>query len=289
MAFAQLGLGAEIGHEGDACAGQGGFAQSFTVVGGEVARHGDRDALASDGRLARLKGPGRGVLRAGIVQTVMGVQLGRGLRLAVFAQIGAGGHQHRFGVAQRPGHMGVGRAGGVADGQVVAFGGQSAQTVRHVQLDANIWKVFQKSGELRHQLLTGQRHRRRHAQQATGLLGQVAYLSKALLDLLERGAGFIHQPLTRLGQAQAAGGALYQSDFSGPLQLGNALAHRGLAHAQAGGGGRVTALLRQHAQPMQVRPKGGDFLLFHRSIVHHFEQSIQLCALVGGRGGAYTP
>jgi hypothetical protein len=35
-------------------------------------------------------------------------------------------------------------------------------------------------------------------------------------------------------------------------------------------------LLRQHAQPMQVGPEGVDFLLFHPSIVHYFEQSIQI-------------
>jgi malonate-semialdehyde dehydrogenase (acetylating)/methylmalonate-semialdehyde dehydrogenase len=35
-------------------------------------------------------------------------------------------------------------------------------------------------------------------------------------------------------------------------------------------------------------PKGGDFLLVHRCIVHYFEQSIQVYGLVGGAPGAYT-
>jgi hypothetical protein len=94
--------------------------------------------------------------------------------------------------------------------------------------------------------------------------------------------------LARLGQAQAAGGALHQGDFGGTLQLGDALAHGGLAHTQPSGSGRVAALLRQHAQPVQVGPKGVDFLLFHISIVHYFEQLIQLYGLVRGCGGAYT-
>jgi hypothetical protein len=179
-------------------------------------------------------------------------------------------------------------SGGVADGQVVAFGGQGAQAVGQVQLDAHIRKVLQESGEQRHQLLTGQRHRRGDAQQTAGLLGQVSHLGKALLDLLKRGAGFIHQPLARLGQTQAAGGALHQGHFGSALQFGDALAHGGFAHAQPGGGGRVTALLCQHAQPVQVGPEGVDFLLFHALIVHYFEQSIQLYGLVRGCGGAYT-
>jgi hypothetical protein len=37
-----------------------------------------------------------------------------------------------------------------------------------------------------------------------------------------------------------------------------------------------TPAMRQHAQPVQVRPEGTDFLLFHSHIVHYFEQSIQL-------------
>jgi hypothetical protein len=92
--------------------------------------------------------------------------------------------------------------------------------------------------------------------------------------------------LARLGQAQATGGSLHQGDFGGTLQFGDPLAHGGLAHAQTGGSGRVAALLGEHAQPVQMRPKGVDFLLFHVSIVHHFEQSIQSCGIAGGDGGA---
>ena len=141
---------------------------------------------------------------------------------------------------------------------------------------------MQESCKQRHQLLPCKRHWGRHPQQATGLLGQVANLGKALLDLFKGCSGFIHQPLARLGQAQAAGGALHQRDFGSSLQLGNALAHRGLAHAQPGSGGRVTALLGQHAEPVQMGPEGVDFLVVHAFIVHYFEQSIQVYGLVAG-------
>jgi len=57
------------------------------------------------------------------MQAVVGLQVSGCLWLTLFAQIGAGSHQHRLGIAQRPSHMGVGRAGGVTDGQVKAFGG----------------------------------------------------------------------------------------------------------------------------------------------------------------------
>jgi hypothetical protein len=39
---------------------------------------------------------------------------------------------------------------------------------------------------------------------------------------------------------------------------------------------------------VKVGPEGVDFLLFHASIVHYFEQSIQFCGIAGGGGGAYT-
>jgi hypothetical protein len=107
-----------------------------------------------------------------------------------------------------------------------------------------------------------------------------------LLDLLERGPRVVHQALASLGQAQAAGGALHQGDFGSTLQLGNALAHGGLAHTQSGGRCRVAALLGQHAQPVQVRPEGTYFLFIHACIVHDFEQSIQVFDLVRGCRGA---
>jgi hypothetical protein len=47
-------------------------------------------------------------------------------------------------------------------------------------------------------------------------------------------------------------------------------------------------LLRQHAEPMQVVPEFTDFLVIHALIVHYFEQSIQIFALVAGNSPAYT-
>ena len=164
--------------------------------------------------------------------------------------------------------MGVGCALGVADGQVKAFAGQGAQAVRQIQLDAHLRVSLEELRQQRHELLAGQRDGRGQANQATGLGRQVAHLREAVFDLLEGGAGVIDQLLPGLGQAHAAGGALHQGDLGGTLELGDALAHGGLAHAQTGGCGGEAALLGQHAQPVQVTPQRGDFLLIHPSIVH---------------------
>jgi len=90
----------------------------------------------------------------------------------------------------------------------------------------------------------------------------------------------VDQALPSLGQAHAARGAPHQGHASHALQIGQALAHRGLAHPQARGGGCVAALLGEHAEPVQVAPEGRDFLGIHGWIVHYFEQSIQVWRLV---------
>ena len=186
------------------------------------------------------------------MQAVVRLQIQRGVRFASATQIGLGGHQDRLGGAQGPCHMGIGRVRGVANCQVKTFCGQGAQAIRQVQLNAHIGVVFQKFSQQGHQLLPGQGHRRGDSDQATGLLRQIAHLGKAVLDLLERGAGLVHQFLACLGQAQAAGGALHQRDFGGPLQLRNALAHRRLADAQALRRRGEAAQGAQHAEPVSL-------------------------------------
>jgi len=77
----------------------------------------------------------------------------------------------------------------------------------------------------------------------------------------------VDQALPSLGQAHAARGAPHQGHASHALQIGQALAHRGLAHPQALRGGGVAALLRQHREPVQMAPQAFDFLVFHACIV----------------------
>ena len=147
FALAHGGLCAEIGQQSNTGPGQGRFTQRFAVVGRQIARNGHGDALFVVAKLARFKRPCGDFLRPRVMQTVVRLQIGRAVRLALFAQICAAGHQHRFGAAQGPSHMGVGWACGVANGQVKALGRQCTQAVRHVQLDPHLGVVSQKMGQ----------------------------------------------------------------------------------------------------------------------------------------------
>jgi hypothetical protein len=129
-----------------------------------------------------------------------------------------------------------------------------------------------KVGQPRHQLLAREGHRRRDAHQPARHARQVAHAGKAVGDLLEGPAHVFHQPLARLGEPHAARGALHQWRAGRALELGDALAHGRLAHAQAQRRGREAALLRQHREPVQVRPQRLDILGFHACIVQQDEQ-----------------
>ena len=135
-------------------------------------------------------------------------------------------------------------------------------------------------------MLTRKSHRRRHTQPATWCTGQITNLRKGLCDLLKRRTCVVHQALARLGQLHTARGTPHQRHAGNALQIRHVLTHGGLAHAQAGGRCGVSALLRQNREPMQAAPEFVRFILIHASIVHHFEQSVHLHALVADRCSA---
>ncbi|MDT4843280.1 hypothetical protein FQZ97_772060 [compost metagenome] len=205
---------------------------------------------------------------------------------ATAAQVGTAGHQHRAGGEQRPGHVRVGRCGGVADGKVETFGGKRTEAVREFEFEPHLGMGAQELRDARDQLLAREGHRCGHAHAPGRQFGEVAPAGEALRDALERFAHAIHQLLPGFGEAHAACGALHQRHAGSPLQLADALAHGGLAHAQPLRGGGVAALLREHGEPVQVHPEGFHFFGIHASIVHHIEQSVQVCALCVKDGSA---
>ena len=77
----------------------------------------------------RLEAPGQRATRPPVAQAVVADESLRISRLAPARQVSRARHQHRTGLAEEPGHVGIGRGGGVADGQIKPFGSQAGQTV----------------------------------------------------------------------------------------------------------------------------------------------------------------
>ena len=277
LARLQGRLGAEIGQQRDAQPRHRRLSQRLAVVGAERSRHrhGDALSLRPAPALGREEMPGRGVLRARVMQAVVSSQVLRRGGRALAPQVVAAGDQHRSRLAQRPGHMRVGGRCGVPDGEVEALGGQGIQAIGHVQFEPDLRMRAQELGEPGYQLLARKRHRRGDPHQPGGFVGEVAHAGETLRDALEGVAHAGHQLLACLGQAHAARGALHQRHARGPFQFGDVLAHGRLAHAQPLRGRGVAALLRQHREPVKVRPETFDFFLVHAGIVHQSEQSVQ--------------
>jgi len=155
------------------------------------------------------------------------------------------------------------RGAGVSHGKVEAILRQRANTVRHIQFQADVGVGPEEFRQARHQLLPGKRNRGCHAQYAPRHACQVAHVGKAGGNLRKCAASRFHQFMARRGELRTARRALYQRNPGRLLQFGNMLAHRRLAHPESSRSLAETPLLVEHRQPVQVLPKILDAPLLH--------------------------
>jgi hypothetical protein len=112
----------------------------------------------------------------------------------------------------------------------------------------------------------------RDADQAARDAGQLTNAGKAAGDLFVVASRVLGKPLTGFRQAHAARGALHQRDARGALQLGNTLAHCGLADTQPRSRRGIAALLCENGEPVQMDPQALNFFVIHTLIVRDRKQ-----------------
>ena len=132
------------------------------------------------------------------------------------AQVGSDAHRDHV----------LGHLFAAAHARVVAFRDNVAQAVVDDDLDLDVWIRGQQLRELRQKDRVGRVFGRGDADDAGGLLTQIAHGREFCIDLLKARANALKQALAGLRRRDAAGGAGEQPHAEARLELANGVTER---------------------------------------------------------------